>query len=49
MLIVGEGDFQEYWKLAEDLKISGAVSFPGVKKSVPLAESGKHLCDDLFK
>ena len=33
LLIVGEGDFQEYWKLAEDLKISGAVSFPGVKKN----------------
>ena len=33
LLIVGEGDFREYWKLAEDLGISDAVSFPGVKKN----------------
>lgn len=33
LLIVGEGDFQEYWKLAEDLKISDVVSFPGMKKN----------------
>ncbi|HJB14624.1 MAG TPA: glycosyltransferase [Candidatus Blautia excrementipullorum] len=33
LLIVGEGDFKEYWKLAEDLGISDAVSFPGVKKN----------------
>ena len=33
LLIVGEGDFKEYWKLAEDLGIQDAVSFPGVKKN----------------
>lgn len=29
LVIVGEGDFLEYWKLAEALGISDAVSFPG--------------------
>ena len=33
LLIVGEGDFREYWELAEALGISDAVSFPGVKKN----------------
>ncbi len=33
LLIVGEGDFQEYWKLAEELGVGEAVSFPGVKKN----------------
>ena len=33
LLIVGEGDFREYWELAEGLGISDAVSFPGVKKN----------------
>ena len=33
LVIVGEGDFLEYWKLAEALGISDAVSFPGVKKN----------------
>ena len=33
LLIVGEGDFREYWKLAEDLGVQDAVSFPGVKKN----------------
>ncbi len=33
LMIVGEGDFREYWKLAEELGIADAVSFPGVKKN----------------
>ena len=33
LVIVGEGDFKEYWKLAEDLGVQEAVSFPGVKKN----------------
>lgn len=33
LVIVGEGDFLEYWKLSEALGISDAVSFPGVKKN----------------
>ena len=33
LLIVGEGDFREYWTLADELGISDAVSFPGVKKN----------------
>lgn len=33
LMIVGEGDFLEYWKLAEELGVSDAVYFPGVKKN----------------
>ena len=33
LLIVGEGDFREYWRLAEELGVADAVSFPGVKKN----------------
>ncbi len=33
LVVVGEGDFREYWKLAEDLGIADAVSFSGVKKN----------------
>ncbi len=33
LVIVGDGDFQEYWKLAQDLHIEHAVRFPGVKKN----------------
>lgn len=33
LVIVGEGDFQEYWNLAEALGIQDAVSFLGVKKN----------------
>lgn len=33
LVIVGEGDFNEYWKLAADLGVEEAVSFPGVKRN----------------
>lgn len=33
LLIVGEGDFHEYWQLAQELGIEDAVCFPGVKKN----------------
>lgn len=33
LLIVGEGDFHEYWKLAESLGVADAIRFPGVKRN----------------
>lgn len=33
LIIVGDGDFQEYWRLAEKLGIVDAVSFPGVRRN----------------
>lgn len=33
LLIIGEGDFDEYRKLAKDLKIADAVFFTGMKKN----------------